>query len=60
MASSRPSSISSYSVDVVEQERHARRAWTKPRAGIGRQRHLAVAALDRQAAFDDRELALGG
>ena len=58
-ASSRPSSISSYSV-TWSSKSETPAAWTKPRAGIGRQRYLAVAALHRQAAFHDRELALGG
>ena len=44
---------------VVQQQRHPGRVDEAPR-GIGRQRHLAVPALHRQAALDDGELALGG
>ena len=44
---------------VIEQQRHAGRVDEAPRR-VGRQRHLAVSALHRQAALDDRELALGG
>ena len=45
--------------DVVEQQRDALRV-DEAAGRVGRQRHLAVAALHRQAAFHDRELALGG
>ena len=59
MASSRPSSTSSYS--AMWSSKSETPADVDEAAGrIGRQRHLAVAALHRQAAFDDRELALGG
>ncbi len=44
---------------VVEQERDARRV-DEAAGRVGRQWHLAVAALHRQAALHDRELALGG
>ena len=63
MASSRPASpsgpsVSSYSRQVAEQDRHA--AGVDPAVRrVRRQRLLSIAALAAQATLDDRELALG-